>query len=88
MMWNWLVSGLATGATLLLYDGSPFHPNERVLFDYADEEGMTIFGTSAKYIDAVKKIGPEAARDAQTLDAAHHVLDRLAACRRELRFRL
>jgi acetoacetyl-CoA synthetase len=57
MMWNWLVSGLAAGATLLLYDGSPFHPSERVLFDYADEEGMTIFGTSAKYIDAVKKSG-------------------------------
>jgi acetoacetyl-CoA synthetase len=57
MMWNWLVSGLAAGATLLLYDGSPFHPSERALFDYADDEGMTIFGTSAKYIDAVKKSG-------------------------------
>jgi acetoacetyl-CoA synthetase len=57
MMWNWLVSGLATGATLLLYDGSPFAPSERVLFDYADEEGMTLFGTSAKYIDAVRKSG-------------------------------
>ena len=57
MMWNWLVSGLAAGATLLLYDGSPFHPNERVLFDYADDEAMSIFGTSAKYIDAVKKTG-------------------------------
>ncbi|MCB0900498.1 MAG: AMP-binding protein, partial [Actinobacteria bacterium] len=55
MMWNWLVSGLAAGATLLLYDGSPFHPSAHVLFDFADEEGMTIFGTSAKYIDAVKK---------------------------------
>jgi acetoacetyl-CoA synthetase len=57
MMWNWLVGGLAMGSTLLLYDGSPFHPNERVLFDFADEEAMTIFGTSAKYIDAVKKTG-------------------------------
>ena len=57
MMWNWLVSGLAAGATLLLYDGSPFHPSEHALFDYADAEGMTIFGTSAKYIDAVKKSG-------------------------------
>ena len=57
MMWNWLVSGLAAGATLLLYDGSPFHPSASVLFDYADDEGMTIFGTSAKYIDAVKKSG-------------------------------
>jgi acetoacetyl-CoA synthetase len=57
MMWNWLVSGLMAGSTLLLYDGSPFHPNERALFDYAEDEGMTIFGTSAKYIDAVKKTG-------------------------------
>ena len=57
MMWNWLVSGLATGATLLLYDGSPFHPNPTVLFDYADAEQMTVFGTSAKYIDALNKAG-------------------------------
>ncbi len=55
MMWNWLVTGLASEATLLLFDGSPFAPSGNVLFDYADEEGMTIFGTSAKYIDAVKK---------------------------------
>ena len=57
MMWNWLVTGLATEATLLLYDGSPFHPEPSVLFDYADAEGMSVFGTSAKYIDAVKKSG-------------------------------
>ena len=57
MMWNWLVSGLAAGATLLLYDGSPFHPGEQALFDFAADEKMTIFGTSAKYIDAVKKTG-------------------------------
>ena len=59
MMWNWLVSALATGCTMLLYDGSPFYPNEKVIFDFADETGMTIFGTSAKYIDAVKKTGWE-----------------------------
>ena len=57
MMWNWLVSGLATGATLLLYDGSPFHPDGNVLFDYAQTERMTVFGTSAKFIDAVRKAG-------------------------------
>lgn len=57
MMWNWLVSALASQATLLLYDGSPFHPHGNVLFDYADGEGMTLFGTSAKYIDAVAKAG-------------------------------
>jgi len=54
MMWNWLVSGLASGATLLLFDGSPFYPNETVLFDFAEQESMTHFGTSAKYIDALK----------------------------------
>ncbi len=57
MMWNWLVSGLASQATLLLYDGSPFYPDGNVLFDYADAEAMTIFGTSAKYIDALNKAG-------------------------------
>jgi acetoacetyl-CoA synthetase len=55
MMWNWLVSGLASRATLLLYDGSPFHPNGNVLWDYAEDEKATHFGTSAKFIDALKK---------------------------------
>lgn len=57
MMWNWLVAGLAAGATLCLYDGSPFAPDGNVLFDYAQEEKFTLFGTSAKYIDAVRKSG-------------------------------
>ena len=62
MMWNWLVSGLASAATLLLYDGSPFVPGAdgrpgSILFDYADAERMTHFGTSAKFIDAVAKAG-------------------------------
>ncbi len=57
MMWNWLVSGLACGATLLLYDGSPFAAGGTVLFDYAAAEGMTHFGTSAKFIDAAAKLG-------------------------------
>ena len=56
MMWNWLVSGLASGAALLLYEGSPFVGRGRILFDLADAEGMTHFGTSAKYIDAIAKI--------------------------------
>ncbi|BBA32015.1 acetoacetyl-CoA synthetase [Methylocaldum marinum] len=62
MMWNWLVSALACGATLLLYDGSPFYPSGDVLFDFADAEGMTHFGTSAKYIDALLKAGLEPKR--------------------------
>ncbi|SCA58309.1 Acetyl-coenzyme A synthetase 1 [Candidatus Terasakiella magnetica] len=55
MMWNWLVAGLAAGSTLLLYDGSPFYPSGNILFDFADAEKMTMFGTSAKYIDALNK---------------------------------
>ena len=55
MMWNWLVSGLACKASLVLYDGSPFYPDGEVLWRYADDIDMTIFGTSAKYIDAMKK---------------------------------
>ncbi|WP_026186534.1 acetoacetate--CoA ligase [Ensifer sp. BR816] len=57
MMWNWLASGLAVGATLCLYDGSPFYPDGNVLFDFAAEERFAVFGTSAKYIDAVRKSG-------------------------------
>ncbi|RLP23501.1 acetoacetate--CoA ligase [Mesorhizobium sp. YM1C-6-2] len=62
MMWNWLVSGLAFGATLLLFDGSPFHPDGSTLFDYAEAERMTQFGTSAKFIDSVRKAGLQPAR--------------------------
>ncbi len=63
MMWNWLVSGLAARATLLLYDGSPFIDGGRVLWEFADAERMTHFGTSAKYIDAQKKAGLVPRRD-------------------------
>jgi acetoacetyl-CoA synthetase len=62
MMWNWLVSGLASGATLLLYDGSPFIEEGRILFDYADAERTTHLGTSAKFIDAIAKAGVEPAK--------------------------
>jgi acetoacetyl-CoA synthetase len=57
MMWNWLASGLASGATLVLYDGSPFHPEPGALFDLAEREGVTVFGTSAKFLDAAAKAG-------------------------------
>ncbi len=50
MMWNWLVSSLAIGATVVLYDGSPFFPDGNALWKLADELGITVFGTSAKYI--------------------------------------
>ncbi|MBL8504612.1 MAG: acetoacetate--CoA ligase [Rhodocyclaceae bacterium] len=71
MMWNWLVSGLASGATLLLYDGSPFVGRGNILFDYAEAEGMTHFGTSAKFIDAIAKISLAPAKT--------HNLDKLRA---------
>ena len=62
MMWNWLVTALASKATLVLYDGSPFHPDGNTLFDLADEADVTLFGTSAKFIDAVAKAGLSPAR--------------------------
>ena len=55
MMWNWLVSALASEAALVLYAGSPFYPDGEVLWRYAEDASMAIFGTSAKYIDAMKK---------------------------------
>ncbi|QRM43022.1 acetoacetate--CoA ligase [Rhizobium sp. BG4] len=69
MMWNWLASGLAAGATLCLFDGSPFAPDGNVLFDYAEAEKFAVFGTSAKYIDAVRKSGltPRSSHDLSSL---------------------
>ncbi len=55
MMWNWHVSAMASGAVLLLFDGFPFLPTATVLFDFAEEEKMTLFGTASKYIDALRK---------------------------------
>jgi len=57
MMWNWLMSALATGATLVLYDGSPFHPDPGTLWRMAEEERLSIFGTSAKYLSSLQKSG-------------------------------
>ena len=71
MMWNWLASGLASEACLVLYDGSPFAPSGEVLFDMADREGVHVFGTSAKFIDAVAKAGlrPRETHDLGTVRA-------------------
>jgi len=57
MMWNWLVSGLASGATVVLYDGSPFANEGGLLLDAIDNEGITIFGTSAKFVSSLDKAG-------------------------------
>ncbi len=63
MMWNWLISGLASGATLLLFDGSPFYPDGNVLWEYTSKHKAMLFGTSAKYIDALKVNGLNPGRD-------------------------
>ncbi|HEX4895423.1 MAG TPA: acetoacetate--CoA ligase [Solimonas sp.] len=57
MMWNWLVSGLAVGATVVLYDGSPFHPGPAALWQLAERERLSQFGTSPKYLSALEKDG-------------------------------
>jgi acetoacetyl-CoA synthetase len=62
MMWNWLTSALATGATLVLYDGNPFHPHPGVLWEMAQDEKITVFGTSAGYIGALMASGVEPGR--------------------------
>jgi acetoacetyl-CoA synthetase len=71
MMWNFIVSGLLTGAAIVLYDGSPGHPDMGVLWDLAETAGITTFGTSAAYIGACMKAGvePEAGRDLSRLRA-------------------
>lgn len=71
MMWNWMVSTLMTGATLVIYDGSPFHPSPNVLWDMAEAEKISIFGTSAKYISALEK--------ASFLPNQHYSLSKLKA---------
>jgi acetoacetyl-CoA synthetase len=73
MMWNWLASGLAAGATLVLYDGSPFAHDGRVLWELAERERITVFGTSAKYISALEKAGIRP-KDAFDLAALRSVL--------------
>ena len=69
MMWNWLASGLANDATIVLYDGAPTHPDANRLFDLADSTGITLFGTSARFIDACANAGirPIESHDLSTL---------------------
>ncbi|MGB4344131.1 MAG: acetoacetate--CoA ligase [Moraxellaceae bacterium] len=73
MMWNWLISTLALGATVVLYDGSPFAPKPDILFDIAEREKISIFGTSAKYISALEKAGYKP-REKHQLDALKTIL--------------
>ena len=73
MMWNWLVSTLALGATVVLYDGSPFSPKPDILFDIVEREKISVFGTSAKYIAALEKAGYKP-RETHQLDALKAIL--------------
>jgi len=73
MMWNWLVSGLAVGASPVLYDGSPFHPGPERLMDLVDAEAIKVFGTSAKYIAALEKAGVKPAQT-HSLDSLQTLL--------------
>lgn len=68
-MWNWLISALASEATLLLFDGNPFHPDGNALWDFTSKHGAMLFGTSAKYIDAMKvnKVHPMDTHDLSKL---------------------
>ena len=63
MMWNWLVSSLSLGATVFLYDGSPFHPDPGILWRLAEDEGITVFGASARYLAALEKVRARPGRD-------------------------
>ncbi|MCH8502053.1 MAG: acetoacetate--CoA ligase [Aliidiomarina sp.] len=73
MMWNWLVSGLAIGARLALFDGSPFYPTPAAMPDLIDKEGITVFGTSAKYLAALEKAG-ETPRKSHNLSTLRTIL--------------
>ncbi len=73
MMWNWLVSALAVGATVVLYDGSPFAPDAAGLWDLAEQERVSVFGTSAKYLAALAKSGARP-RETHDLGALRTVL--------------
>jgi len=73
MMWNWLVSSLAVGATVVLYDGAPMAPRSDLLWEMAAQEGVTVFGTSAKYLALCEKAGLAPGRD-HDLSALHTIL--------------
>ncbi|XP_076816872.1 acetoacetyl-CoA synthetase-like [Clavelina lepadiformis] len=73
MMWNWMVGALAAGATLVLYDGSPFHPKPTILWDIIDSLGVTTFGTSAKCLDVMQEKGLEP-KETHSLKQLHTIL--------------
>ena len=88
MMWNWLASALATGATIVLYDGSPLHPDPRRCGAWRREERVTIFGTSPRFLAACEQARHPAAARVRSRRAAHDPLHRLAAHPPSYRLRL
>ena len=88
MMWNWLVSSLAVGATVVLYDGAPLIAGGTILWDMAERERVTVFGTSAKWLALAEKEGlePDATHDSRR--AASDSVDGQPARRAQLRLRL
>ncbi len=73
MMWNWLISALATGCTIVLFDGSPFHPTPEALWDMAQSEGVTVFGISAKYLQGIENNGVKPC-ESHTLDPLRMII--------------
>ena len=88
MMWNWLATGLATGATLMLYDGSPFHPSPAVLFDFAEAERFDILRHLGEVHRRSRQVGLRAGRPSRPVERQDDLLHRVAARRRQLRLRL
>ena len=88
MMWNWLASTLAAGATALLYDGSVSHPGMAALFDFAEDSPHDPFRDLGEIHRRGQEIRSRARRDPRPRQPAHHDVDRLAAGAGELRFRL
>ena len=84
MMWNWLTASLGVGATLVLFDGNPFHPGPEALWRMAEDEKISIFGTSAGYIAALKQAGVKPGRQFDLSSLKAVALHRLAALRRRL----
>ena len=83
MMWNWLLSSLGVGATIVLYDGNPMHPDEGAVWKMLQDEKVTVFGTSASFINFVKSQGMTPGKDLRSVFAEGHIADRLPpACRR------
>ena len=73
MMWNWMVNGLAVGATIVLYEGSPFYPGPEAMFDLIDAQKITVFGTGAKTVSAWQKAGITP-RETHSLDSLNTIL--------------